>query len=102
MMELLQRSPSSTWEPVPLPEFPEPSGWFWFRPPAAPNGLVFQIPPQTWQATGGHLSVRGLAAAIGLDVRLIHAWTVQGVTVPGLMGTNPLLDHPLPPPRPGV
>jgi hypothetical protein len=102
MLELLQRPPSAAWEPVPLPELPGATVWVWFRPPTAPNGLAFQVPLPTWQAFGGRLTVRRLAAAVGLNPQWIHAWTIQGTTVPAMLGTNPLLDHPLPLPIPGV
>lgn len=102
MTDLLQRKPSSTWEQLPLAG---PAGAFvlaWFRPQTAPNAVVLQIPPATFQAAGGHLSMRQLVLGIGLDVRWIHAWTIGGSTIPAMMGANPLLDHPLPPPHPGV
>jgi hypothetical protein len=102
MMDPLQRPPSTAWEQVPLPELPGAAVWVWFRPPTAPAGLVFQVPLPTWQAFGGRLTVRRLVTAVGLFPQMIQAWTIQGTTVPAMMGTNPLLDHPLPPPIPGV
>lgn len=101
-MDLFQRPPSTAWEPVAFPELPGAVVWAWFRPPAAPAGLVFQIPGPTYAAFPGALTVRRLLHAAGIDSRQAASWTVFGTQFDALRGGNPLLDQPLAPAPAGI
>jgi hypothetical protein len=99
-MDIFQRPPSTGWEPIPLPETPETPAFAWFRPASIPTGIVFHLPASPPDSKP--LSLRRILELTGIDARLVLSWAVQGQSFPGLQGTNPLLQEPLPPPRPGI
>jgi hypothetical protein len=98
------RPPSQTWEQIPLSGDNEGIVWVWFKPATAPQGLILRIPDETWgippqcQA----LSVRRLLSLAGVDPGCVVMWTLYGLAYQGMNGTNPLFDHVIPPPAPGM
>ena len=101
-MDIFLRPPSTSWEPVALPDVPGAAVWAWFRPPAVPCGIVFQIPEQTHLIYPGAVTVRRLLHALGLDCRLPQGWLVCGTLFDGMSGANPHLDQSLHQPAEGV
>src|SRR5204863_501183 len=68
----------------------------WYRPAHAPQGLVLQIPEETYLACGAGLTMRRLLAAAGVGAGEVAAWSLQGATYDAHGGANPLLDQPVP------
>jgi len=52
--------------------------WAWFRPPQAPNAVVFQLPPELFAAVTNspRLTMRMLLAAVGMEA--VVGWTLYG------------------------
>ncbi len=100
MVSFAGRQPSVAWEPVVIPDVPSCPVWVWFKPYAAPQDAVYQIPDDAFRAFGALITPRRLLAAVGIDAAQAYSWTVQGVTCEGQGGANPLLDQPLPFPGP--
>jgi hypothetical protein len=99
-MNFLARQPSSTWEPVSIPELPSCQFWVWFKPSQAPHSVLFQIPEGIWRAHAPALTLRRIVAAAGIDASGVHSWALNGVTCDAQGGANPLLDQPVPLPVP--
>jgi hypothetical protein len=94
------RQPSSTWEPVGIPELPSCKFWAWFKPSQAPHSVLFQIPEGIWRTHVAALTLRRILSAAGLDAAGVHSWTLNGVTCAAQGGAHPLLDQPIPLPAP--
>jgi hypothetical protein len=94
-MDIFSRPPSSSWEPVKLPDVPGAAVWAWFRPPAAPYGIVFQIPPESHTAHPKAFTVRRLLNALGVDCRQTQMCHACSGTFDAMHGMNPKLDKPL-------
>lgn len=77
-MSFLQRAPSTVWEAVPLPTQPPVVVWGWFKPVAAPNSVVLQLPPALWQSgvSSDQLTLRTMIQATGVEVLI--GWTLYG------------------------
>lgn len=99
-MLLAQRNPSVNWEPIAFDQTGQSVAWVWFRPMAAPNGLMFSLPPTLFSnpAIAPRLTVRFLVAAAGLDPQQIVAWAIGVQSYDAMMGTSPLLDQAVSPP----
>lgn len=100
-MSFLLHPPSKTWEPVPLPTNPPLVIWAWFKPKDAPNGVVFQLPPDLFKAVEGKnpLTIRLLLMSIGMEA--IVGWTLYGQQIALDADTMRWLDADLPPPLEG-
>jgi hypothetical protein len=106
--QFLARNPSTNWEQIRL----RATGgffWVWFRPPAAPNGLVVRIPDEIDSATHEQtqarhdcLTMRHLLGEVGIDPAIVSLWYQYGIPSDGGSGTSPAFDQPIPPPQPGV
>lgn len=94
-MDIFSRPPSASWEPVSLPDVPGAAVWAWFRPPAAPCGIVFHIPPDLHVAHPRAFTVRRLLNAVGVDCRLAQMCQACHGTFEAMNGMNPKLDKPL-------
>lgn len=104
MMNPADRPPSTAWEFWP-PSPAAPQGvWLWCRPPQAPQALMLRVPDQSFAdaAIASRLTLRKLLGALGIDPQTLSAWSMGGTTYESRLGTNPLLDAPLPAPRPGI
>ena len=101
-MDIFLRPPSATWEPVPLPDVPGAAVWAWFRPPAAPCGIIFQIPLDSHAAKPDAFTVRRLLNALKIDCKLTRMCFDSQEPFDTMQGLNPLLDRPVHPPAPGV
>ncbi len=99
-MHFVERPPSTTWEPVPLAADPQAYVWAWFKPPAAPQGLFVQIPPEGFQnpVCRPLLTIRTILHALGIDPRQVAAWSLYGVTYDGQQLANSNWDFPIPEP----
>ncbi len=97
------RPPSATWESIPLPGNPPATAWIWFKPATAPLAILLQIPAELFRnpATRPTLTLRGLLAAVGMDVRLVTVCVVYGSPLDPHQGLNPILDYPLTEPPAG-
>ncbi len=102
LMDIFLRPPSATWEPVPLPDVPGAAVWAWFRPPAAPCGIIFQIPLESHAAKPDAFTVRRLLNALKIDCKLTRMCFDSQEPFDTMQGMNPLLDRPVQPPAPGV
>ncbi len=100
MVSFADRQPSVSWEPAIIPGVPSCPVWVWFKPYAAPQDIVFQIPDDAFGVYGGVLTPRRLLASVGLDAAQADSWTVQGVTYDAQGWASSLLDQPLPLPGP--
>jgi hypothetical protein len=101
-MSFLMRPPSASWEPVSLPTQPPIVIWAWFKPPNAPNAVVFQLPPQLFQALGpsSKLTMRMLLMAVGMES--VVGWTLYGQEIALDADTMSWFDADLPPPPNGL
>lgn len=97
-MSFVMRSASSTWEPVPLPTNPPVMVWAWFKPEAAPNSVVFQLPPELFAALKDSppLTMRTFLLAIGMEALI--GWTLYGQQIELDSDTMRWLDAALPQP----
>ena len=101
-MNFLERQPSQNWEPCSIGE---PRGypvWYWIKPPGIPEGVVFQIPDETYRGIPdrSQLTVRSLLGLLGISASDVGWWSLGGATYPGQNGTSPLFDQPIPDPVP--
>lgn len=82
---------SADWEPLSLDDSGTCHGWAWFRPVAAPQGVVCRL------ADGQTATLRGLALATGVDPTTVSMWVVFGTPCAGPAAGGPLamLDQPL-------
>jgi hypothetical protein len=94
-----ERIPSAAWAQIPL-ESVSSFFWVWFKPPAAPHGLIIRIPEDTFQGanaavdSGGRpLTMRTLLRAVGIDPQIISCWYVSGTPRESLSGTSPAFDE---------
>ena len=98
------RPPSQAWEALAWSDEPQQVAWVWFKPPSVPQGLAIRIPDETWR-TSQHLtqlSLRQLLHSAGIDPSCVALWQFFGMSYPGMNGTNPLFDQPIPAPGPGA
>ena len=67
-MLFADRPPSSTWEQIPFGDEPQTWFWAWFKPLAAPHGLVVRIPEETHRnpARRFPVTLRRVLAATGI------------------------------------
>ena len=98
-MHFYDRQPSANWEVLPLPADPHLGLWTWFKPPAAPLGVMIQIPVETHRAVTRRtpLTLRSLLHACGVEPAVVGAVTVYGVPVSVHVPAG-LLDQSLPEP----
>ncbi len=98
------RMPSQGWEPLTWADDPQHPAWIWFKPPTVPQGLALRIPEETWQTSAqlSLLTVRRLLHVAGVDPSCVAMWQFCGMAYPGMNGTSPLFDQPLPSPGPGA
>ena len=75
---------SADWEPLSLDGSGTCHGWAWFRPPAAPQGVVCRL------ADGQTATLRGLALATGIDPAMVSMWVVFGTPCAGPAAGGPL------------
>ena len=86
------RPASTDWEAFALDGSGTCHGWAWFRPPAAPQGVVCRL------ADGGVTTLRGLAMVTGIDPSMVSMWVVFGTPCVGSSAVG-VLDQPLVPPQ---
>ena len=100
----MRQSPSTTWEPLTLPEAQGAVVWVWFRPSHVPDGLIFNVPAETHQLNlpPQALSLRRLLQLAGIDTVAVAQWIVAGTAYESQGGTSPWLDQPIPPVPAGV
>jgi hypothetical protein len=100
MMQFIARPPSSTWEPIPLADDPTICLWAWFRPPAAPHGVIVRFPEEAFRGPAQRipLTMRRILAAVAVDPRQVGMWTVYGAAFDPQQGASPALDFPIPEP----
>jgi len=102
------RHPSAAWEQIPLG-----SGaaffWAWFKPPAAPHGLIIRIPEDTFPCTnaaadsgGRPLTIRTLLRAVGIDPQIVSRWYISGSPLESQGGTSPAFDQAIEQPAAGA
>lgn len=98
------RPPSQSWEPLLWANDPQHPAWVWLKPPTVPHGLALGIPEETWRTCPHlqHLTLRRLLLAAGVDPSCVAMWQFAGMPFPGMNGTNPIFDQPIPAPGPGV
>jgi hypothetical protein len=98
------RPPSQAWEALNWANDPQQPVWVWFKPPAVPQGLALRVPEETWRTSPHlqYLTLRRLLQAAGIDPGTVAMWHFGGMAYPGMNGTSPLLDQPIPAPAPGV
>jgi hypothetical protein len=99
------RPASQTWEQVFLPECPENYVWAWFKPAHLPHGLILRVPDESYRTHPqlvAQWTMRKLLRAARVEPALVAMWHLRGVPYPGLNGTTPYLDAPLPAPAPGM
>lgn len=99
----LARPPSQNWEPLPWSDDRQQFAWVWFKPPTVPLGLAVRFPDETWQSpiASSQLTLRRLLHAAGVDPNCVAMWSCFGMPYPGMNGTNPLFDQPIPAPGQG-
>lgn len=99
----LARPPSQNWEPLPWSDDRQQFAWVWFKPPTVPLGLALRFPDETWQSSSAasQLTLRRLLHAAGVDPICVAMWSCFGMSYPGMNGTNPLFDQPIPAPGQG-
>ena len=98
MMQFSERPPSTTWEAIPLIDAPARFIWAWFRPTVAAEGLLVQIPEETYLAAAASyppLTLRGLAWSCGIDPQAVAYSSLYGISYDGGLGANSVWDYPL-------
>src|SRR5437763_15525517 len=100
-MQIAERPPSTAWEPIPLANDPQSLIWAWFKPPAEPQGLLVQIPPEAFRSPARRqfLTIRTILRAVGVDPRQVAVWSLYGVSYAGRQLVHPAWDYPIPEPR---
>lgn len=88
------RPPSQAWEQIRFADSPQGFLWVWFKPAAVPQGLIVRIPDEASQSQS--FTLRMVLHWTGVDPAWLAMWQVYGVAYPGMNGTNPLLDQPIP------
>jgi Skp family chaperone for outer membrane proteins len=96
MINPADRPPSQSWEPLALPIGAGVPVWAWFKPPAAPQGVIVRIPAAARQAWGGMFTLRMVLLALRLAPGQLQSWNILGLTYDSQQGASPLLDYPLP------
>ncbi|MCA9109141.1 MAG: hypothetical protein KDA52_04275 [Planctomycetaceae bacterium] len=99
-MNFAERPPSVAWEPISVLQLPGCVVWGWFKPAAAPQSVMINVPDNIYQVYGPALTLRMVMHSTGFDASQVQAWTIQGITYESQRGANPLLDQPLPYPGP--
>ncbi|MEC9010723.1 MAG: hypothetical protein VX877_15775, partial [Planctomycetota bacterium] len=89
------RPASPDWDAFALDGSGTCHGWAWFRPPAAPQGVVCRL------ADGTVTTLRGLAMVTGIDPSVVSMWVVFGTPCAGPSAVG-MLDQPLVPPQGAV
>jgi len=99
-MHISERLPSTALEPVPLTGDPQYIVWAWFKPPAAPQGLFVQVPPEAFQnpARRQSLTIRTILRAVEVDPSQVAVWSLYGVSYDGRQLAHPTWDFPIPEP----
>ncbi len=99
-MHFAERPPSAAWEPVSFPDEPHTFFWAWYKPPAAPHGLVVRIPDETYRNPARRLplTMRRVLAAAGVDPREVALWSLYGAGYDAQQGASPALDFAIPEP----
>jgi hypothetical protein len=99
-MHIAERLPSTAWEPISLADHPQIFVWAWFKPPSAPQGLCVRIPDETFRnpARRQPLTLRTVLHAVGVDPRMVAAWSLYGVSYGGQQLMDPAWDYPIPEP----
>lgn len=104
-MAFTGRPPSQTWERLDLADVPQTYVWAWFKPATAPQGLILRVPDEIYQQNpeiAAQLTLRKLIQSAAIVPSSVAAWLINGVSIPGMNGTNPYFDAPLPPPVAGM
>lgn len=99
-MYIVERPPSTAWEPIALADDPQNFIWAWFKPPTAPQGLCLRIPDETLRSPARRqpLTLRTILLTLGVDPRQVAAWSIYGVSYGGQHLANPAWDYPIPEP----
>jgi hypothetical protein len=99
-MLFAERPSSSAWEPISFPDEPHTFFWAWFKPAAAPQGLVVRIPEETFRHPARRLplTLRRLLSAAGVDPREVALWSLYGAGYDAQHGASPAFDFPIPEP----
>jgi hypothetical protein len=100
-----ERPPSQSWERLSLPQCPQNYVWAWFKPATAPHGLIVRIPDETYRdhpELAARWTMRKFLQAAAIEPAAVAAWLLNGVSIPGMNGTNPYLDAPIPAPIAGM
>lgn len=102
IVQFSQRSPSTGWEPTPLKGDVLHVFWTWYKPPSAPQGLVIQIPAETFRDTGRRwpITFRALMESLQIEPRGVECWSFQGMVYEGLEGSNPAWNYVINEPKP--
>lgn len=102
--DFLSLPPSSQWELKQLPAAAEFCVWMWRKPAHLPQGLVLQVPDETYRGYPHRqqLTLRNLLFAVGVNPAAVAWWSLCGATYSGQGGMNPCFDQPLPDPLPGA
>lgn len=103
-MSILDRPPSTQWEQVPLPGMPAGFIWAWFKPPAAPQGLIVRLPDEVLRSAppSPTPSLRQVLHALGTNPCRVSLCYLYGHPLDAMGGMNPALDYPIPLPPPGA
>jgi hypothetical protein len=99
-MHILERLPSTAWEPIPLADHPQNFVWVWYKPPTSPQGLCVRIPDETFRdpVRRKSLTLRAVLQALKVDPRFVAAWSLYGVSYDGQHLANPAWDCLIPEP----
>lgn len=99
-MHIAERTPSSTWEQIPLADAPHCFLWAWFKPPAAPQGMFVRIPEESFRDPHRRqpITLRGLLNSLGVDPQLVSVWSLYGTAYDAQPLANATWDYPIPVP----
>lgn len=93
-MNLYGRAPSTEWESIRLADDAQAHFWAWFRPPGTPQGVLVQVPDETFACRADRpLTLRTILLSLGIDVRQVAMWQQAGVACDAMRGANPALDY---------
>jgi len=100
-MSFAERTPSSNWERVPFPSEPG-FVWGWYKPAAAPHGVMVRVPDEVFRGRSRPLTLRLLARSLDIDPRQVGSCSLYGAIYDSQLGAGTVWDYPIGPPAAGA
>ena len=98
------RPASQNWEMIPCGDAPQLAIWAWFKPPSWPQGVIVNIPDETYRGYPHRpqLTMRAVARWVGLEPACVWQWMQYGMPHDSQQGMSSEWNQPLPDPIAGA